>query len=1229
MKTNDAGNKRYRTLKSLTMGLLHLYCSLLLLLVVLDVAVMVRATTSMSSFALPLDLRSCDKDDCSVMGEGTRGTRQLPIDWDSERYGPKYGPKTRVQSRDGMHPEYADQEIAAPSSVEEALDSCLVEETDDDHLHFRAISQVVGNDGMLHFGTFFNLTTLLTEHIKYCKLPQMTVEVVEKHYPNSSERSKPHSPHYHPPSIGLSDMYDGLAYTRWTMNVLQRRCGYMLEETLSLYHTFYSKFNQDGVETLEPELLKQVTEAQLDYHVTNQEQPVFMSFLGRQMYSEDYKRFGKMVPYSNPDCVPDPYDSGPPLHNNPYGDAYEIATWEKIRDGRLPYDFSMVPLRNQYFDRDLWDHVCRPNTSAFEAIIRDLETRGERLHAPSNMDGETEIKFGHRPWFRGSLNPWPTASTDPWRSASTTPPPSLSMNRTSWYSGAVWDADRKRKRELVKRATRAGVKWFDKRFIFTILLTILAVGSVLFTAYELNKMAEKASGEIGNHNIDSTVRLFNEHDHSIRVNAAAIASLNRTMAHLQDMMGRNFADIRTALITERVSLAMQAYFDEQRRLLRGLGALTRHRLPNELVNSRRLTQTLITVQKQMRKKGYNLGLSSFADMFRLDTSYILYANGTLFMVTHLPIYRQNTRFTLYEYERTGYIELGGHAAFRIEAEADLVAVSEDGQNFQVFTWGDIDRCSNVGSLRMCPDANIINTEPESSCLIALYKAEEEHIMDLCKYEAAVRKDYVLQLDGNRFLVRTLEEATVSFTCDFSNDFSIGTQGGARYKSAKTVNTTVITVPGGCKAFVGTYVLEGRLEFSVETTKYKTHYISTKGLFPEVTEFFGSKNWSWGDLVESFDVFDPNKVTFRNCNRNFKRYQADLWSGLLQKIIGFVVIGFICMLVLVLIIKCCVPMCMDCCRERRAQGGGVPPRWRWRRGASDNVMDEMMANFRQYGANMQPYLNGRRPETGRGVTSEAPAEDPERQSLAGPSMTSREREMRPLSPSQGGRQQRGPETPPPSYRQGSPVDNEVNPVDVEGIIRAAGASALENPNSLVARETREVQSEAGAGIAQNSKISEVLQRADLPPSMRSTVQKEVEQITREAQQNTRENQISLNAMMNRATQRSDQENLSAVRCPLGLRTGDTAPGVERSNVALGTDSAIYVAPPPVPPPRPGSSAAKVGSSESQSIREGKREIEEAKAQVATWKWSTFEKRTWVQYARLLIKARDPAVAVPPD
>ena len=142
-------------------------------------------------------------------------------------------------------------------------------------------------------------------------------------------------------------------------------------------------------------------------------------------------------------------------------------------------------------------------------------------------------------------------------------------------------------------------------------------------------------------------------------------------------------------------------------------------------------------------------------------------------------------------------------------------------------------------------------------------------------------------------------------------------------------------------------------------------------------------------------------------------------------------------------------------------------------------------------------------------------------------------------------------------------------------------------------------------------------------MRSVVEKEVEQITREAQ-------VSLNTMMNRATQRSDRENLSAVRCPLGLRTGgDTGSDVERSNVALRADSAIYVAPPPVPPPRPGATTAKVGTSESQSLREGKREIEEAKAQVATWKWSTLEKRTWVRYARLLIKARDPAVSVPPD
>ena len=71
----------------------------------------------------------------------------------------QYGPPTRVQMRDNEHPEFEEDNIAAPGDVDEAIAGCKVEDTDDDHVHFRAISEVVGNDGMLHFGTFFNLNT--------------------------------------------------------------------------------------------------------------------------------------------------------------------------------------------------------------------------------------------------------------------------------------------------------------------------------------------------------------------------------------------------------------------------------------------------------------------------------------------------------------------------------------------------------------------------------------------------------------------------------------------------------------------------------------------------------------------------------------------------------------------------------------------------------------------------------------------------------------------------------------------------------------------------------------------------------------------------------------------------------------------------------------------------------------------------------------------------------------
>jgi hypothetical protein len=404
--------------------------------------------------------------------------------------------------------------------------------------------------------------------------------------------------------------------------------------------------------------------------------------------------------------------------------------------------------------------------------------------------------------------------------------------------------------------------------------------------------------------------------------------------------------------------------------------------------------------------------------------------------------------------------------------------------------------------------------------------------------------------------------------------------------------------------VGNYLLQGRLEFSVETTAYKTHYVQTRDLFPDVTDFYGHKNWTWDELVDSFEVFNPNKVTFRDCSRNFKKYQANLWSSLISNILTYLGVGLVIIVILCLLIKCCIPLTIDTCRERRAHGGGVPPRWQWRSGNSR--ARDFAYNMQQYRQNIHPYLLGRRPAGMGGNSSQGnPPDMPEREMDAAAG-----REMQQLT--RGCVKVGEEETPPPyaanylegdaqqaTYEQGHLVDVEVNPMTVEDVIRASRNKHVNKPAGQVGQKGQRSESD-GEELGENSiLLAGVPAGADLPRSFRlqEEVAAEVAQINREAGEKGR------------------QLSLSKVQ-------------LEPDDVKARYVSTQRSAPPP-PPPRaaePGG-AARAPREQPDARRVPDADMLKAQKDVAGHKWNTMEKRRWMGYAKLLARARDPAVCDP--
>ena len=742
--------------------------------------------------------------------------------------------------------------IAGEGRPEMKLEDCWAKPAPENRLHFKLLGEVTGNDGMIHFAVNIPLDQLVSNLANYCKLPKLVVDYLEKEHapagrPTARWRGDKHTNQLPKGPASPKTLPGESGELKYIYHTLARRCKLLLDETNDLYHLFHGPISHGH--KIEERWTGSETP---DGHSAEAFHRRYTSFPDRPVVPRGTE------PITGPNC------SG----NNPVGDPFKIKTWERIFAERIEYSRQWLPYR--------------------------LNAQGE-----CELDGEM--------WSQISLLL-----------------ESLSKKRREWY-GSDDDWEKRRKRmdiKIVKRGRRRrrsrsrSSAWHLannlsqsaerlKRFVVALFFALVAVGSLLFSATQMNHMAETA-----NHNRDETVRLFNKDEHAIRVHDEAIRSMNESIRALDIAVNSTFGHIETLQLTLKTYASMDSYFSEHTRILRGLNSLLHHRLSPELVHSKAMAISIKAQQEKFARMGYKLGLESLDDLFRAPTSWAMYGNSTLFVATHLSVYRTATRFKLLQPDKTMYFappppvegsgELSGfrdNYAFTVEGETDLLAVSQDGRYYQTINWSQLSDCSQVGNLYVCPNSNVLQkTETElSSCLVALYKGKIDQIRKLCRHKSVKRANYALQISGNRFLVRVNEPTRIRFECSGED------RNQRAHVGVETINdTALVQVAGMCSATCGDFVLNGRLEFSVQTTAYESQSLKVTDLFPELIR--EDKLWDWEKFRDFRVTYDPDGVPFEDVGKGFLRFKEDTTEDLISSIITWCSIAVIAVLSILALLR---------------------------------------------------------------------------------------------------------------------------------------------------------------------------------------------------------------------------------------------------------------------------------------------------------------------------------------
>ena len=332
---------------------------------------------------------------------------------------------------------------------------------------------------------------------------------------------------------------------------------------------------------------------------------------------------------------------------------------------------------------------------------------------------------------------------------------------------------------------------------------IVALASFLFNQGSVDNIASRA-----NSNTDATVRLMDNANHRLAIQEHSIQMLNKSMEIVRDELTLTKLQLSADELIEEVGVALDVFYTDVDRVLDGLETLAQGKLSPSLLKVRDTMQHLTEIQQKIEPHGLRLGIAKFEDIYRQETSTVVYSNGTMFNIVHLDTFESANTFDVFSFIPTPYAH-SQESAFTVGSEDLLLAINRDESKFFTLTHREYEECRTIsGDTKICPSQNVVSRNLKSSCLSSLFRGDFESASTLCSYNQAPTQELITQLNGNEFIVHSASERTmVKFICrDGDNEVS---------RTDFISGSVKLVVQPLCTAITPSHEVTGQLAFAAD------------------------------------------------------------------------------------------------------------------------------------------------------------------------------------------------------------------------------------------------------------------------------------------------------------------------------------------------------------------------------------------------------------------------------
>jgi hypothetical protein len=280
--------------------------------------------------------------------------------------------------------------------------------------------------------------------------------------------------------------------------------------------------------------------------------------------------------------------------------------------------------------------------------------------------------------------------------------------------------------------------------------------------------------------------LHEKHLHNIDVKIADIAG------YWSDYFLNNPTLISTRI--QEVLTEAQRIFDK---LTHGFTQAINERLPTDFLSYNVTSTILHYISEQNHLKNFMAPVTSVADLFHLDTSYLYdNLNHEFIIFLHVPVTRNTEIMELHKYhafplaERTADLQ----NVIPVVGDENIIAIGKNKQYIPM-TESELQHCTIVHNIYLCKGRRVIQHDYTTTCIGAMYNQENEFIKKWCTFKIEEPRETAKQLNHDQWLVNSPSDFTTRLECEENKPNEDLKTNAVRIFKDKA---TTVTVPVGCK-----------------------------------------------------------------------------------------------------------------------------------------------------------------------------------------------------------------------------------------------------------------------------------------------------------------------------------------------------------------------------------------------------------------------------------------------